>query len=80
MLTSPVLCRWFLVLVVEVLVVDDGLQALLEGADRLRISQTVPRRQSFPLQILGPIERNVAVSLHPRARPWFTRQERELIV
>ena len=29
------------VLVVNVLVADDGLQALLEGADRLRISQTV---------------------------------------
>ena len=37
------------VLVVNVLVADDGLQALLEGADRLRISQTAPRRQSFPL-------------------------------
>ena len=37
------------VLVVDVLVDDDGLQALLEGADRLRVSQTVPRRQSFPL-------------------------------
>jgi hypothetical protein len=80
LLTSPVLCRWFLVLVVDVLVVDDGLQALLEGADRLRISQTVPRRQSFPLQIQGPIERNAAISLHPCAHPWFTSQERELIV
>ena len=37
------------VLVVYVLVADDGLQTLLEGADRLRISQTAPRRQSFPL-------------------------------
>ena len=37
------------VLVVYVLVADDGLQGLLEGADRLRISQTAPRRQSFPL-------------------------------
>ena len=37
------------VLVVNVLVDDDGPQALLEVADRLRISQTVPRRQSFPL-------------------------------
>ena len=37
------------VLVINVLVADDGLQTLLEGADRLRISQTAPRRQSFPL-------------------------------
>ena len=32
------------VLVINVLVADDGLQALLGGADRLRISQTAPRR------------------------------------
>ena len=32
------------VLVVYVLVADDGPQTLLEGADRLRISQTAPRR------------------------------------
>ena len=37
------------VLVVDVLVDDDGPQTLLEVADRLRISQTVPRRQSSPL-------------------------------
>ena len=37
------------VLIVNVLVADDGLQVLLEGADRLRISQTAPRRQSFSL-------------------------------
>jgi hypothetical protein len=36
------------VLVVDVLVDDDGPQALLEEADRLRISQAVPRRQCFP--------------------------------
>ena len=36
------------VLVVDVLVDDDGLQALLEGADHLRVSQTVPGRQSSP--------------------------------
>ena len=46
---SPRPLQMVSVLVVYVLVADDGLQGLLEGADRLRISQTAPRRQSFPL-------------------------------
>jgi hypothetical protein len=41
------------VLVVNVLVADDGLQVLLEGADRLRISQTAPSQTVLPP--LGPV-------------------------
>ena len=55
------------VLVVNVLVDDDGPQALLEVADRLRISQTVPRRQSLADSPLpsrsGDLLMNVADSL-----------------
>ncbi len=58
-----------------VLVVDDDLQSLLEGADRLRASQTVLP----PLIIWAKWEERCRL-FHSCARPWLCVQGRELIV
>ncbi len=53
------------VLVVYVFVADDGLQGLLEGADRLRISQTAPSRSSDQLMNVADTPSTLARALDP---------------